>query len=112
MRICLLAHVEAADEVGWDADMRQPGEYVFADAIIDHAFAIDRALFLRVERGGIVFEILNQSSRLWAFIQDLGLAFIQFGAAGHACNSLLAANGARGRNRTTDTRIFNPLLYP
>lgn len=20
--------------------------------------------------------------------------------------------GARGRNRTTDTRIFNPLLYP
>ena len=20
-------------------------------------------------------------------------------------------NGARGRNRTTDTRIFNPLLY-
>ena len=21
-------------------------------------------------------------------------------------------NGARGRNRTTDTRIFNPLLYP
>ena len=25
-------------------------------------------------------------------------------------NSIL--NGARGRNRTTDTRIFNPLLYP
>jgi hypothetical protein len=21
-------------------------------------------------------------------------------------------NGAQGRNRTTDTRIFNPLLYP
>lgn len=21
-------------------------------------------------------------------------------------------SGARGRNRTTDTRIFNPLLYP
>ena|GEM_PF-3899120 len=25
---------------------------------------------------------------------------------------ILAKNGARGRNRTTDTRIFNPLLYP
>jgi hypothetical protein len=24
----------------------------------------------------------------------------------------LIMNGARGRNRTTDTRIFNPLLYP
>ncbi len=25
---------------------------------------------------------------------------------------LLCRNGAQGRNRTTDTRIFNPLLYP
>ena len=24
----------------------------------------------------------------------------------------VAYSGARGRNRTTDTRIFNPLLYP
>ena len=27
-------------------------------------------------------------------------------------NHIRALNGARGRNRTTDTRIFNPLLYP
>ena len=25
--------------------------------------------------------------------------------------NLLIYNGAQGRNRTTDTRIFNPLLY-
>ncbi len=25
---------------------------------------------------------------------------------------LKSKSGARGRNRTTDTRIFNPLLYP
>jgi hypothetical protein len=25
---------------------------------------------------------------------------------------ILGLNGAQGRNRTTDTRIFNPLLYP
>ncbi len=25
---------------------------------------------------------------------------------------ILISFGARGRNRTTDTRIFNPLLYP
>lgn len=27
-------------------------------------------------------------------------------------NHIKDLNGARGRNRTTDTRIFNPLLYP
>ena len=27
-------------------------------------------------------------------------------------NHISLLNGARGRNRTTDTRIFNPLLYP
>ncbi len=27
-------------------------------------------------------------------------------------NHIKKLNGARGRNRTTDTRIFNPLLYP
>ncbi len=27
-------------------------------------------------------------------------------------NKYILLSGARGRNRTTDTRIFNPLLYP
>ncbi len=27
-------------------------------------------------------------------------------------NYISLLSGARGRNRTTDTRIFNPLLYP
>jgi hypothetical protein len=27
-------------------------------------------------------------------------------------NHFRSLSGARGRNRTTDTRIFNPLLYP
>lgn len=27
-------------------------------------------------------------------------------------NNFSFLSGARGRNRTTDTRIFNPLLYP
>ena len=27
-------------------------------------------------------------------------------------NYIRELNGAQGRNRTTDTRIFNPLLYP
>ncbi len=27
-------------------------------------------------------------------------------------NDFSLLSGAQGRNRTTDTRIFNPLLYP
>ena len=27
------------------------------------------------------------------------------------CSSMSQRNGGQGRNRTTDTRIFNPLLY-
>jgi predicted membrane protein len=27
------------------------------------------------------------------------------------CSSMFGGAGAQGRNRTTDTRIFNPLLY-
>ena len=27
-------------------------------------------------------------------------------------NNFRQLSGAQGRNRTTDTRIFNPLLYP
>ena len=27
------------------------------------------------------------------------------------CSAMRGGNGAQGRNRTTDTRIFNPLLY-
>jgi len=63
--------------------MRQTREHIFADAIVDHALAIDRALFERVEGGGIIFEILDDRARLWAFIEDLGLAFIDLAATGH-----------------------------
>ena len=79
----LLAHVEAADEVGRDADMRQAGEYIFADAVVDHALAIDRAALLRVEGGRIVLEILDDRAGLRAFIQDLGLAFVNLAATRH-----------------------------
>jgi hypothetical protein len=79
----LLAHVQAADEVRGDADMRKPREHIFADAVVDHALAVDRALFLGVERGGIILEILDQRARLGTLIEDLGLAFVNLAAAGH-----------------------------
>ena len=79
----LLAHVEAADEVGRDADMGEAGEDVFADAIVDRALAVDCALFLRVEGRRIVLEILDQRARFGTLIEDLGFAFVNLGAAGH-----------------------------
>ena len=79
----LLAHVDAADEVSRDADVRQAGEDILADAVVDHALALDRALLLRVERSGIVLEVLDDGAGLGAFVEDLGLAFVDLAAAGH-----------------------------
>jgi hypothetical protein len=54
----LLAHVEAADEVGRHADRLSAREDVLGDAVVEHALAADRAALLRVERGRVVLEIL------------------------------------------------------
>ena len=42
--------------MGRDADVAEPREDVLADPVVDHALAVDRALFLGVEGGGIVLE--------------------------------------------------------
>ena len=81
----LLAHVEAADEVGRHADVVQVLEYVFGDAVVEHPLAFDDLVLLRVERGGIVLEVLDQRSRLRAFVKDLCLAFINAATAAHRC---------------------------
>ena len=63
--------------------MRKAGEHMFADAIVDHALAVDRAALFRVECGGIVLEVLDQCARFGAFVKDLGLAFVDLAATGH-----------------------------
>ena len=80
----LLAHVQAADEMGGDANMRKAGEHMFTDAIVDNTLAVDRALFLSIEGGGIILEILDDRARFGAFIEDFGLAFVDLAATGHA----------------------------
>ncbi len=45
-------------------------------------------------------------------IPQLKLGKHAISRAAHKAFILLDLNGAQGRNRTTDTRIFNPLLYP
>ena len=79
----LLAHVEAADEVGGDADHAEQREDMFGNAVVQHALAADRALLLGIEGGGIILEILDDGAGFRTFIQDLGLAFINLAAAGH-----------------------------
>src|SRR3546814_401553 len=79
----LLAHVEPPDEMRGDADMGQPREDILRNAVVDHALAVDGALFLGVEGGRIILEILDQGTRFRALIEDLGLAFVDLAATGH-----------------------------
>src|SRR4029079_2124111 len=79
----LLAHVQAADEVRRDADVREAQENVLGDAVVDHALAIDRALLLGVEGGRVVLEVRDDRARLGTLVEDLGLAFVKLAAAGH-----------------------------
>jgi glucose-6-phosphate-specific signal transduction histidine kinase len=46
------------------ADLAEQGEEVFGNAVVEHALAGDRALLLRVERGRIVLEILDEGAGL------------------------------------------------
>src|SRR5205085_9387616 len=80
----LLAHVEPADEMRGHADVVQTLEQIFRNTIVDDALALNHLVLLRVgSRGGVVFEMLNQSARFRALIEDLRLAFIDAASAAH-----------------------------
>ena len=95
----LLAHVEAADEVRRHADLAEQREDMLGNAVVEHALAVDRALLLGVERGRVVLEILDQRAGLGTLVEDLGLAFVDLAAAGHAGNTpeMSGPGGAGGR---------------
>ena len=79
----LLAHVEPPDEMGRNPDFVEVLEYVFGDPVVENAFTFDHFVFLGVEGGRVVLEVLNQRSRFRAFIEDLRLAFVNAAAATH-----------------------------
>ena len=95
----LLAHVEAADEVGRDADRLERGEDMLGDAVVEHALAVDRAALLRVEGGRVVLEILDQRAGLGTLVEDLGLAFVDLAATGHKGQATFVTDGRSGRER-------------
>src|SRR6185437_12836940 len=78
-----LTHVEPADEMGRNSDIVEVLEDVFGDPVIENAFALNDLVLLGVEGGGVVLEMLDQRSRLGAFIENLRLAFINAAAATH-----------------------------
>jgi hypothetical protein len=79
----LFAHVEAANKMSRYADIVQILEQILGNTVIQHALAVNNLMFLGVESGGVVLEILNERSRLRAFIEDFGLAFVNAATAVH-----------------------------
>ena len=92
----LLAHIETAHEVRGYADFGQAQHQVFRDAVVQDTLAGDHAGFLVVEGAGIVLEILDQSARLRAFEQVLGLAFVNSSASHLRSSNRRQANIATG----------------
>src|ERR1700712_2588737 len=79
----LLAHFEAADEMGRHPDVVEVLKQVLRNPVVEDALALDNLVFLGIERGRIVLEVLDQGTRLRAFVQDLGLAFINAASTAH-----------------------------
>ena len=85
----LFAHVQALYEMGRHADIAQPGHEELAQAVVEHALAVDHVTLLGVVGGGIVLEILHQGARLGPFIEHLRLALVDLVAPCH-CFSVSA----------------------
>src|SRR6185503_16963279 len=79
----LLAHVETADEVGRHPDVVEVLKQVLRNPVVEDALALDHLVFLGIESGRVVLEVLDQGSRLRSFIKNLGLAFINTASTAH-----------------------------
>ena len=99
----LFAHVQTTDEMGRHADVVQTGHEEFRQPVVQHALALDHVLFLGVEGGGIILEVLHDRARLGAFIQDLGLAFIDFLAS---CHGRTASSDAARESRLCALLVY------
>jgi hypothetical protein len=79
----LLAHVKTADEMGRHPDVVKVLKQILRNAVVEDALALDHLVFLGVERGRVVLEVLDQSSGLRSFVEDLGLAFVNTTPTAH-----------------------------
>ena len=58
------------------ADLAEALEDVLGDAIVEHALAFDDGMLLRIERGRVILEMLDERAGLGAFVKHLGLALV------------------------------------
>ncbi len=72
-----LAIVEPAHEMRLDAVFFEQREEQLGHPIVDHAFVLDRATLLGVERGRVVLEIGNHEVRVGGRIEFLRLALVE-----------------------------------
>src|ERR1700686_1138532 len=56
---------------------------VLRNPVVEDALALDHLVFLIIERGRIVLEVLDQGSRFRALIKHLGFAFINAAPTAH-----------------------------
>jgi hypothetical protein len=71
-------------------------ENVFGNAVVEDALAVDNRMFLGIEGGRVVLEMLDQRARLRALIEDLGLAFVNSAAAVHGSHWSVYVDAWRG----------------
>jgi len=69
--------------MGRHPDVVEVLKQVLRNPVVEDALALDHLVFLGIERGRIVLEVLDQGSRLGAFIKHLGLAFINAASTAH-----------------------------
>ena len=79
----LLAHVEPTDKMRRHADVVEVLEHVLRDPIVEDTLALDHLMLFRIERGGVILEVLDQGTGLRTFVQDLCLAFINATPTAH-----------------------------
>src|SRR5262249_8127773 len=48
-----------------------------------HALALDDLVLFGIEGGSVILEVLNQRSRLWSFVKNLRLAFVDAATSAH-----------------------------
>src|SRR5260370_2949664 len=69
--------------MGGLSDVVEMLKQVLRNPVVEDAIALDHLMFLGIERGRIVLEVLDQGSRLRSFIKNLGLAFINAASTAH-----------------------------
>ena len=82
------AFADLFEEVRLNAAVFELLEKEFADFVVDDAFAVDDAVFLAVERGGVVLEVNQQLAGVVGLEDGFRFALVQKIALNHDKTSL------------------------